>query len=59
MKAKVEIVYADASKNKQLEVPLKGSPKGIKLMNAVEKAVEKAMKDDADWKRWNLLDVTE
>lgn len=57
MKAKVEMVYADTSKNRTLEVELKGSPTGLRLMNAVERAVEKACKDDKEWTRWNLLDV--
>jgi hypothetical protein len=59
MKAKVEICYEDKAKNQTIEIPLKGSPKGLRLMNAVEKAVEKTMKDDANWTRWNLLDVIE
>ena len=57
MKAIVEICYDDASKNKRIDVELKGEPRGLRLMNAVEKAVEKMMKDDAEWKRWNLIDV--
>lgn len=57
MKAKVELVYDDVTKNKQVEVVIKGAPKGLRLMNAVEKAVEKAMKNDQEWRRWNLLDI--
>lgn len=59
MKAKVKMVYADETKNREIEVELKGNPKGLRLMNAIEKAVEKKMKDDAEWKRWNLIDVIE
>lgn len=66
MKAEVEIVYAAPSQNHQITVELKGSPKGQRLLNAVEKAVEKHMADLAketptanNWKRWNLLNVIE
>ena len=59
MKAKVELVYEDATKNRQLDVPIKGAPKGASLMNAIERGVEKLAKDDKDWTRWNLLNIEE
>jgi hypothetical protein len=55
-KAKVELCY-DGKPSRVLFVDLKGNPKGQKLMNAIEGAVEKAAKDDKEWTRWNLLDV--
>lgn len=58
MKAKVEICYDDKAKNRQVEVEIKGEPKGARLMNAIDKAVEKACAEDKDWTRWNLLGVT-
>lgn len=54
MKVKVELVYGDKT-TKNVELTLKGEPKGLRLMNAVEKAVEKL--GDEKWERWNLLDV--
>lgn len=64
MKAKVEIVYAAPSQNHEIVVEIKGSPTGVRLLNAVERAVEKHMaklaKDTAsyaDWQRWNLIGV--
>jgi hypothetical protein len=59
MKVKVELVYDDATKNRQLEVPIKGAPKGQALMNAIERGVEKLAKDDKDWTRWNLVNIVE
>ena len=55
-KAKVELCY-DGKPARVLFVDIKGSPKGQRLMNAIEAAVEKAAKDDKEWTRWNLLDV--
>jgi hypothetical protein len=57
MKVQVELVYDDRAKNRKLWVEVKGSPKGLRLMNAVEKAVEKAAADDKDWKRWNMINI--
>jgi hypothetical protein len=66
MKVKVEIVYAAPSQNHDIVVELKGSPKGTRLLNAVEKAVEKHMAELAketptanNWRRWNLREVVE
>lgn len=56
-KAKVQICYEDKRKDKEIVVDIKGEPKGLRLMSAIEKAVEKAMKDDSSWLRWNLIDV--
>lgn len=58
MKAKVEICYDDATKNRSVEVEIKTGLKGQRLMDAVEKAVEKACAEDKEWQRWNLIDVT-
>lgn len=55
-KAKVELCY-EGKPSRVLFVDIKGAPKGPRLMNAIEAAVEKAAKDDKDWTRWNLLDV--
>jgi hypothetical protein len=55
MKVKVELVYDGDTENKPLEVEVKDGLKGARLMNAIDKAVEKAAKDDKDWKRWNLV----
>jgi len=57
MNAKVEMVYGDPTKNKMIFVEVKAGLKGLRLMNAIEKAVEKKMADDKDWTRWNLLSV--
>jgi hypothetical protein len=59
MKATVELVYDDATKNRKLDVEVKGSPKGLRLINAVEKAVEKATKEDTEWQLWHLLGIAE
>jgi hypothetical protein len=55
-KVKVSLVY-DNKPDRELIVELKGAPKGLRLMNAIESAVEKAAKDDKEWTRWNLIDV--
>ena len=57
MEVKIELVYKDTSKNREILVTVKDGLKGLRLMNAVEKAVEKAAKDDKDWTRWNMLDI--
>lgn len=59
MKVTVEMVYDDASKNRMLDVQIRDGLKGTRLLNAVEKAVEKAAADDKDWTRWNLAQVHE
>lgn len=64
MKIKCEIVYEDKGRNTEITVEVKGSPTGLRLMNAVERAVEKHMKEVSketptanDWKQWNLLGI--
>ena len=66
MRVKVQICYAAPSENHEITVEVKGSPKGQRLINAVEKAVEKEMNrlsaDNAgrkNWTRWNLLSIEE
>lgn len=60
MKATVKIIYAPGDdKNKELTVELKGAPKGTKLMDAIDKAVEKVMGEDKAWQRWNLLSIVD
>jgi hypothetical protein len=66
MKFKVGICYAAPSQNHDIVIEVKGSPKGQRLMNAVEKAVEKHMEKLSEsnataknWTRWNLLDTVE
>ena len=58
MNVKVELCY-DNKPKRELTVTLKGEPKGVRLMNAIERAVEKAAKDDKEWKRWNLIEVVQ
>lgn len=55
-KAKVQLCY-DGKPSREIVVTFKGAPKGLRLMNAIERAVEKDLKDDKEWTRWNLLDV--
>jgi hypothetical protein len=57
MKATVELVYDDATKNRKVDVTLRSGLKGLRLMNAIEKAVEKTCADDKEWQRWNLVTV--
>ena len=66
MKVKCEIVDAAPSQNHEIIVEVKGSPRGVRFLNAVEKAVEKAMAKLAketptygNWTRWNLIGVIE
>lgn len=59
MKVIVDICYDAAERNHMIEVEVKQGLKGVRLMNAIEKAVEKKMKADLDWKRWNLLRVAD
>ena len=56
MIAKVDLVY-EAGKTKREEVEVKDGLRGLKLMDAIEKAVEKKFGDDPLWYRWNLIDV--
>jgi hypothetical protein len=55
-KVKVELCYSDKP-SRELILTLKGTPKGARLMSAIESAVEKDAADDKDWTRWNLIDV--
>jgi hypothetical protein len=59
MKVTVELTYEDSKKNRQLEVTVKDGLKGARLLNAVEKAVEKKAADDKEWQRWNLVSVAD
>ena len=52
MKAIVELVYGGTEKKpRKLEVPVKDSLKGQRLMNAIDKAVAKLAAADKDWTR--------
>lgn len=59
MKVRVEVCYDTATRDKKIIVEVKDSLKGANLMNAIEHAIEKVMKDDKEWTRWNLLDIVE
>jgi hypothetical protein len=55
MKATVELIYDGDREPRRISVPCKG--KGRTLLNSIERAVEKAAGDDAEWQRWNLIEV--
>ena len=57
MKAKIELILEDGKKETHT-IGLKGKPKGVKILDAVEKAVEKEF-SDRPWTRWNLQDIIE
>ena len=57
MKVKVQLVYPD--KKTDAEVEVADGKKGVALMNAIDKAVEKKYAEDKNWVRWNLVDVVE
>jgi hypothetical protein len=59
MKAKVEIVYEDTTKNKKVEIDIPSKFKGVKVLDKIDDAVNEQFKDDKDWKRWNLLGITD
>lgn len=53
-KALVELVYKDGTKKKAwVDFDM-----GIKrILNSIDKGVEKAHGKDPDWERWNLIDI--
>lgn len=53
----VELVYDDSKRNRNIVVTVSDRLTGNRLMNAIDKAVTKAAKDDKDWTRWNLKDM--
>jgi hypothetical protein len=55
MKATVELVYEDETKNRRVTVFCKG--KGVRLVDSIDKAVVKQESADKDWIRWNLISV--
>jgi hypothetical protein len=55
MKATVELVYEDETKNRRVTVSCKG--KGGRLVDSIDKAVVKQESADKDWIRWNLISV--
>lgn len=57
MKINVELIYENGKEPRPLKVKLKDGLKGARLMNAIDKEVERMAKDDPDWQRWNLLSV--
>lgn len=59
MNITVTLCYEEATKNREITIAVKDSLKGARLMNAIDKAVEKAAKDDRDWNRWNLKEIAE
>lgn len=59
MDVKLEILYEDKKKNRIITVQVKTGLKAARLMNAIDRAVDKAIGNDPDWTRWNLLDIVE
>jgi len=59
MKATVELVYDDTARNRRVTVDLGRARMGPQVLDAVDRAVEKACVDDKDWTRWNLVDFSE
>jgi hypothetical protein len=58
MKAIVNLIYDDATRNHHLEVQIRDGLKSPNAkLNAVDRAVEKACADDPDWTRWNLVSL--
>lgn len=56
--ATVDIVYDDANRNKKLTVEVRASLVGDRMLNAINREVEKVMmNDDPDWTRWNLVSI--
>jgi hypothetical protein len=58
MKAKVELVFEDQTKNKKVEIEVSDKTKGTKVLDAIDKAVNKQFEKE-DWQRWNLLGITD
>ena len=54
MKVKVELVYANPARLVPKEVEIRDGLKGIRFMNAIDKAVKKI---DEEWTRWNLMEI--
>lgn len=59
MKVIVEMIYKDPDRNHNVSVEVKNGLTATRLLNAIEKAVEKKMKRDLDWNRWNVVSVEE
>lgn len=58
MKVTVELVDSGGTHEPQrLVVKLKGNPTGARLMNAIDKAVNKEAGQFDWWSRWNLIDI--
>lgn len=57
MQVIVEIEYEDKDLNRQEEVTVGSTLQGSKLLNAIDKAVEKKFKDDNAWTGWHLIDI--
>jgi hypothetical protein len=55
MKIVVALIYKDPKPARELTVEIRDGLKGVRYLNAIDKAVEKATKDDTEWQRWNLL----
>jgi len=54
MTVKVEIVY-DENRKEERTIEIKGSPVGTRLLNAIDKQINKELADDPHWRRWNLV----
>jgi len=52
MDVKLQIVYEDPKKNKIITVQVKGLGD-----LSIDRAVDKALLNDSDWLKWNLIDI--
>lgn len=57
MKVTVELIYDDKTKDRKLTLDVRSKAKGSRLMDAIDRAVEKAAADDREWTRWNLISI--
>lgn len=58
MKAIVTLIYEGDKSDRDVTVEVRNGLKGERMLNAIDKAVQKEYKED-DWTRWNLTDIQE
>ncbi len=58
MKATVTLVYEGGKDSRDVTIEIRNGLKGERMLDAIDKAVEKEYKED-DWMRWNLVDIKE
>lgn len=56
MIAMVTLTLEDKT-DEDVEVTIRDGLTGVKLLTAIDKAVQKKFKDRPDWTRWSLRDV--